>query len=84
MSKMHIHSSHTKEHVWSNGIVTWYVQQLQTGYGLVNEFMDHLHNLELQAITAPLLISTIHKSPQHPLSFSSLLCLHQPFPGIGF
>jgi hypothetical protein len=26
------------------------------------------HDLELQAVTAPLLISTIHKSPQHPLS----------------
>jgi hypothetical protein len=27
----------------------------------------HTHNSELQAITAPPLISTIHKSPQHPL-----------------
>jgi hypothetical protein len=26
------------------------------------------HDSELQAITAPLLISTIHESPQHPLS----------------
>jgi hypothetical protein len=26
------------------------------------------HGLELEAITAPLLISTIKKSPQHPLS----------------
>jgi hypothetical protein len=34
------------------------------GFGLVNEFIDHLHDSELQAITAPPLISTIHKSPQ--------------------
>jgi hypothetical protein len=30
------------------------------------------HNSELQAITAPPLISTIHKSPQHPLSIIHL------------
>jgi hypothetical protein len=29
----------------------------------------YTYNLKLQAITAPPLISTIHKSPQHPLSF---------------
>jgi hypothetical protein len=28
------------------------------------------HDSELRAITAPPLFSTIHKSPQHPLSFS--------------
>jgi hypothetical protein len=28
----------------------------------------YTHNLEVQVITVPLLISTIHKSPQHPLS----------------
>jgi hypothetical protein len=28
----------------------------------------YTHDLELQAITAPPLISTIHQSPQHPLS----------------
>jgi hypothetical protein len=44
----------------------------------------YAHDSELQAITAPPLISTIHKSPQHPLSFTSLLCLHQPFSGNGF
>jgi hypothetical protein len=30
--------------------------------------ITYTHNSELQAITAPPLISTIHKSPQHPLS----------------
>jgi hypothetical protein len=34
------------------------------------------HHSELQVITALSLISTLYKSPQHPLSlFSSLLCL---------
>jgi hypothetical protein len=28
----------------------------------------HTHDWELQAVTAPPLISTVHKSPQHPLS----------------
>jgi hypothetical protein len=28
----------------------------------------YTHDLELQVITVPLLISTIHKSPQHPLN----------------
>jgi hypothetical protein len=40
----------------------------------------YTHDSELQAITAPPLISTIHKPPQHPQCFSSPLCLHQPFP----
>jgi hypothetical protein len=34
----------------------------------------YTHNSELQAITAPPLISTIHKTPQHPAEpFSRLL-----------
>jgi hypothetical protein len=34
----------------------------------MNGFIDHLYTKpELQAITAPLLISTIHKSPEQPL-----------------
>jgi hypothetical protein len=41
-------------------------------------------DLELQVITASALVSTLYKSPRHPLSFSSLLCLDQPFPGNGF
>jgi hypothetical protein len=36
----------------------------------------YTHDSELQTTTAPLLISTIHKSPQHQLNFSSLQCLH--------
>jgi hypothetical protein len=44
-----------------------------------------IHHSEIQVITALWLISTLYKSPQHQLSlFSSLLCLHQPFPGNGF
>jgi hypothetical protein len=40
-----------------------------------------IHYSELQVIIALSLISTLYKSPQHPLSpFSSLLCLQQPFP----
>jgi hypothetical protein len=42
----------------------------------------YTHDSELQAITAPTLISTIQKLLANPLS--SLLCLHQPFPGNGF
>jgi hypothetical protein len=44
----------------------------------------YTHHSELQEITALPLISTLYKSPQHPLSFSSLLCFKQPFPGNGF
>jgi hypothetical protein len=33
----------------------------------VNGFVDREHDWELQVITASPLISTIHKSPQHPL-----------------
>jgi hypothetical protein len=35
----------------------------------------YTHDWELQAITAPPLISTIHKSPQHPLSIFSAYCV---------
>jgi hypothetical protein len=31
----------------------------------------YTHDSELQTITAPLFISTLYKSPQHTLSFSS-------------
>jgi hypothetical protein len=51
----------------------------------VGLFATYPHDSDLHAITAPPLLFTIHKSPQHPLSlFSSLLCLHQPFPANGF
>jgi hypothetical protein len=38
---------------------------------LVNEFIDHVYHTvsELQVIKAPPLISTLRKSPQHPLNF---------------
>jgi hypothetical protein len=62
------------EYVTIDGVLAWILDLVTT----------HTHNLDVQAITAPPLISTIHKSPQHPVSFSSLLCLHQPFPGNGF
>jgi hypothetical protein len=35
---------------------------------ILNLLATYTHGLELQAITAPLPISTIHKPPQHPLS----------------
>jgi hypothetical protein len=35
----------------------------------------YTHDLELEAITAPLLISTIHKSPQHTLSLFAACCV---------
>jgi hypothetical protein len=44
---------------------------LQTGLIYINCLICHVTgclNIELQAITAPPLISTIHKLPQHPLS----------------
>jgi hypothetical protein len=34
----------------------------------MNLLTTYTHDSELQTITAPPLISTIHKSPQHPLS----------------
>jgi hypothetical protein len=34
-----------------------------------------IHHSELQAITAPLLISRIHRSPQHPLSLLPACCV---------
>jgi hypothetical protein len=35
----------------------------------------YAHDSEMQAITAPSLISTIHKSPQHPLSLFPTCCV---------
>jgi hypothetical protein len=39
--------------------------------GILDSILDlsttYTHNSELQAITAPPLVSTIHNSPQHPL-----------------
>jgi hypothetical protein len=46
---------------------------LQTGYGLVNGFIDHLYTR--LGITASSLISTFHKSPQHPLIRSPVCCV---------
>jgi hypothetical protein len=53
---------------------------LQLGFELEIGFTDYLYTYdsELQAVAAPPLISTIHKSSQHPLYFSSHPCLHQP------
>jgi hypothetical protein len=47
--------------VWSvtlDGVLHWILDVLTT----------YTHNSEVQVITAPSLISTIHKSPHHPLS----------------
>jgi hypothetical protein len=38
----------------------------------------YTHNSELQGLTAPPLISTIHKSPQHPLSLCRACCVSTP------
>jgi hypothetical protein len=38
----------------------------------------------LQIIIVSSLISALHRSLQHILNLSSLLCLHQSFPGYGF
>jgi hypothetical protein len=44
----------------------------------------YTHDLEVEAVTAPPLISTIHKSPQNPLSFfqpaifSPVVLWHRP------
>jgi hypothetical protein len=45
-------------------------------YLLLDLLTTYTHDSQVQVITAPPLISTIHKS--------SLLCFHQPFPGNGF
>jgi hypothetical protein len=37
-------------------------------YWWIHLLITYTHDLELQTITAPLLISTIYKSPKHPLS----------------
>jgi hypothetical protein len=39
------------------------------------------HHSELQVISAPSLISTIYKSPEHPLSLPTSLPCHKPLPG---
>jgi hypothetical protein len=48
---------------------------LQTGYGLDIGLTTCTHNSELQVTTALTLISTLYKSPQHPLSLSSACCV---------
>jgi hypothetical protein len=40
--------------------------------------------IPMQAITPPLLISTIHKSPQHPLGPVQPVVFSPAFPGSGF
>jgi hypothetical protein len=44
----------------------------------------YAHHSELRVITVLSLVSTLYRSPQHPLSLlPSLLCLHKPFPSNG-
>jgi hypothetical protein len=74
-------------HTVCDDIVTIYMCDCTRGHELVNGFIDHIytHHSVRQVITALSLIPTFYKLPQHPLSFfSSLLWLHQPFPGNGF
>jgi hypothetical protein len=71
-------------HILGDNIVTQYGV---TTNGVLDSILDLLatytHDSELQATTAPMLISTVHKSPQHPLSLFQP-CFHQPLPGTGF
>jgi hypothetical protein len=54
------------ECVTMEGVLDWKMDLLTT----------YIHDSEIQAITAPPLISTIHKLPQHPLSlFHSVMSL---------
>jgi hypothetical protein len=81
-----IHFTHPVRNVFLNSMLSRSMCDYRRG---LDKWMylltTHKRDLELQDITAPSLISTIHKSSQHPLSyFSSLLCVHQPIPGNGF
>jgi hypothetical protein len=58
----------TIDRVWTGDSIYWWL----------------IHDSKLHAITVPPLISTIQKSPQHPLSGFPACCLHQPFPGNSF
>jgi hypothetical protein len=65
-------------------IVAWYSVTLDGVLDwILNLLTTYTQDSELQAITAPPSISTIHKSPQHPLSLSSLslqlYAIHQRF-----
>jgi hypothetical protein len=45
------------------------MRDYRRGFGFVSDLLTtYTHNSELEAITAPPLISTIHKTPQHTLS----------------
>jgi hypothetical protein len=49
-----------------DGVLDWVLDLLTT----------YAHDLELQSVTTPPLISIIHKSPQHPLSlFHPVVCV---------
>jgi hypothetical protein len=52
--------------------VTFLGCDYRRGYGLVTGLTTYIHHSELQVITALLLISTLHKSPQHPLNIFQL------------
>jgi hypothetical protein len=66
-------------------IVTIYVG-LTSGFGLVDRFIDHLYTL-LGATSIYNAIADLHTlqiTTATAKPFSSLLCLHQPFPANGF
>jgi hypothetical protein len=71
--------------LFSNVILSRVCVLLQTGFRLVNEFIDHLYTRPRTrsdySATANLHNSQIITAPSK--LFSSLLCLHQPFPGNG-
>jgi hypothetical protein len=65
-------------------IVTIYECGYRRGIDWIIGFIDHLYTQHGSTRNySAIAISTLYGSPQHPLSFSSLLCLHQPFPGKG-
>jgi hypothetical protein len=57
-------------------IVTIYVCAYKRGMDWILDLVTtRTHHSELQVIAAPLLISTVHRSPQHPLSLFPACCV---------
>jgi hypothetical protein len=54
--------------VWLYCIATYICDYRQGLDWWMDLLITYTHNSELQAVTAPSLISTIHKAPHHPLS----------------
>jgi hypothetical protein len=65
--------------------VTIYVCDFRQRFGLVIGIIDHLYTRHVSTRNYST-TANLHSSQtsQNPLKLSSLLCLHQPFPGNGF